>query len=181
MQDPNTNLIVLSGGPGAGKTTLLQILQQRGFACVPEEARQIIQEQVKSGGTALPWQNTTTYIELMLARSISSFLEHENASQLTFFDRGIPDTLAYAHIIQLPETLPIQRACNQHRYAPTVFLAPPWEAIYETDTERWQSFDESVSIFQEIVKVYQACGYTPVLLPLCGPEERADFVLSCLT
>ena len=47
-------LVVVSGGPGAGKTTLLLELERRGFCCVPEVARQIIQEQVRDEGDALP-------------------------------------------------------------------------------------------------------------------------------
>jgi predicted ATPase len=50
----NPNLFVVSGGPGSGKTTVLQELARRGFPFAPEVARQIIQEQVHSGGTALP-------------------------------------------------------------------------------------------------------------------------------
>ena len=169
MQTPNPNLIVISGGPGAGKTTLLHTLQNRGYACVPEVARQIIQEQRSIGGHALPWSDTTAYTELMLDRSISSFLEHENGRRLTFFDRGLPDTLAYAHIIHLPDPLPIEQACSQHRYAEP--------AIYENDTERTQTFSEAIAVFEEIVNVYISCGYHPIFLPQCGPEERADFVL----
>jgi predicted ATPase len=177
MQTPNPNLIVISGGPGGGKTTLLQTLQNRGYACVPEVARRIIQEQRSTGGHALPWDDTTAYIKLMLDRSISSFPEHKAAAQLTFFDRGIPDTLCYAHIIQLPKARHIEEACNQYQYAATVFLAPPWPAIYENDTERTQTFSEAIAVFEEIVNVYRSCGYDPVFLPQCGPEERADFVL----
>ena len=41
--DPQ-NLFIITGGPGAGKTTVLTELQRLGFTCVPEVARQIIQE-----------------------------------------------------------------------------------------------------------------------------------------
>jgi len=51
----NDNLIVVSGGPGSGKTTVLHELAARGFPFAPEVARQIIQEQMQSGGVALPW------------------------------------------------------------------------------------------------------------------------------
>ena len=52
----NPNLFVISGGPGSGKTTVLQELAGRGFPFAREVARLIIQEQVQSGGTALPWE-----------------------------------------------------------------------------------------------------------------------------
>jgi len=46
----NPKLFVVSGGPGAGKTTTLLELAKLGFPFAPEVARQIIQEQMQSGG-----------------------------------------------------------------------------------------------------------------------------------
>jgi len=175
----NKNLIAISGAPGAGKTTLLDVLQSRGYLCVPEVARRIIQEQMQSGGNALPWQDTTAYIHLMLQDSIASFLQHQHAKHPTFFDRGLPDTLGYAQIIQLPDQSAIEEACNLHRYA-KVFLAPPWREIYTTDTERKQTFDEALFSFDQASKAYTRCGYDPILLPLTTPNDRADFVHSHL-
>jgi predicted ATPase len=179
MHTTNKNLIAISGAPGAGKTTLLDILQSRGYACVPEVARRIIQEQMQSGGNALPWQDTTAYINLMLEGSIASFLQHQHAQHPTFFDRGLPDTLGYAQIIELPNQRIIEDACELHRYA-KVFLAPPWRAIYATDTERKQTFEEALFSFEQAMKAYTRCGYDPILLPLTTPNDRADFVESHL-
>src|ERR1700677_5125557 len=156
----NKNLIAISGAPGAGKTTLLDILQSRGSACVPEVARHIIQEQMRSSGNFLPWQDTTTYITLMLEGSIASYLDHKNAQHPTFFDRGLPDTLGYAQIIRLPDQSAIEEACAHHRYS-KVFLAPPWRAIYTTDTERKQTFDEALYSFDQARNAYIRCGYDP--------------------
>ena len=103
---------------------------------VPEVARQIIQEQVESGGTALPWRDREAYIFLMLQQSIESYLTHTPASRPMFSDRGIPDTLCYAQLISFSDEGFILEACRQYRYGPVVFLAPPWREIYETDSER---------------------------------------------
>jgi predicted ATPase len=172
------NLYVLTGGPGAGKTTVLTELQGRGFPCVPEVARQLIQEQTQTGGNALPWGNTARYSQQMLERSISSFQETP-ASQVAFCDRGIPDTLAYCRLIGHSDTEAMVASLT-YRYARKVFLAPPWRAIYATDTERTQSFEEAVRTCNLIAEVYAECGYELVELPLASARERTEFILEYL-
>ena len=97
-----SRLVVISGGPGAGKTTVLLELERRGFRCAGEVARQIIQEQARDGGDALPWGDRERYCMLMLERSIASYRDHAALNGTTFFDRGIPDTLCYARLIGSP-------------------------------------------------------------------------------
>jgi predicted ATPase len=181
MHNPNPNLIAITGAPGAGKTSLLSVLANRGYACVPEVARQIIQEQQAAGGNALPWSDTTAYLGLMLTRSVDSYLQHQHAHRPTFFDRGLPDSLGYARLICAPNEHEVKAACDRYRYASIVFAATPWHAIYATDDQRKQTFDEAITSFQHVLEAYHACGYRTVLLPEATPEERADFVLSYLS
>jgi predicted ATPase len=178
MNDPH--LIVITGGPGSGKTTLLLELEKRGFRCAPEVARQIIQEQVRDGGSALPWADRELYTRLMLERSIQSYREHSAALRTTFCDRGVPDSLTYARLINLADERFLRGACDQYRYARRVFIAPPWQEIYATDTERKQDFAEAEGTFELLSQVYEECGYEPVELPKSSAAERADFILNQL-
>ncbi len=50
------NFYVISGGPGVGKRTLLKELQKKGYTIVPEVARDLIKEQQRTRGEALPWK-----------------------------------------------------------------------------------------------------------------------------
>jgi len=152
-------------------------LARRGFPFASEVARQIIQEQIQAGGTALPWGDREAYTRLMLQRSIESYLEHTPAPQPMFSDRGIPDTLCYARLIGLRDDGFIQDACCRFRYAPLVFLAPPWREIYETDNERKQDFAEAERTFDQMAEVYRECGYALSELPKATPAARATFIL----
>lgn len=177
MRLTNPNLYVVSGGPGSGKTTLLNELATLGLPHLPEVARQIIQEQVQAGGTALPWHDRAAFTELMLQRSIESYLRQPSVSTPVFSDRGIPDTLGYARLIGLRDTAAIEDACERYRYAPLVFLAPPWKEIYSTDSERKQDFAEAERTFEVISQVYRELGYDLRELPKLHPHARADYVL----
>ncbi len=180
MEITNPNFYIISGGPGSGKTTLLAELSKLGFSHAPEVARKIIQEQVQTGGFALPWANREAYTRLMLQRSIDSYFQYTSTREPMFADRGLPDTLGYARLVGLTnESLlqAIHAACMQYRYASLVFLAPPWKEIYKTDDERKQDFEEAERTFDQIVDVYQSCGYSPALLPKLSPPDRAQFIL----
>jgi len=177
MRLTNPNLYVVSGGPGSGKTTLLTELTTLGLPHLPEVARQVIQEQVQAGGTALPWDDRAAYTDLMLQRSIESYLRQPALSTPMLSDRGIPDTLGYARLIGLPNTDAIEQACERYRYAPLVFLTPPWKEIYSTDSERRQNFAEAERTFDVIAQVYRELGYQLCELPKLPPRPRAHFVL----
>jgi predicted ATPase len=175
----NNLLFVITGGPGAGKTTVLHELTRRGFACVPEVARQIIREQMGSNGDALPWGNTARYAELMMERSVARYRENLGCREPRFLDRGIPDTLCYAGIIGLDANaiVSMRQTCETYRYNQRAIITPPWEQIYTTDGERKQTFAEAVDVYGRMAETYRDCGYELIQLPKISPRERADFIL----
>ncbi len=169
-------LIAISGGPGAGKSTLLEALRQRGYAGADEVSRPLIQEQVALGSTLVPWQDLAGFAEIALERML---VQHEQARQrggLTFFDRGLPDLIAYLEVGGRPVPAACYRAAAQHPYHAEVLLAPPWPAIYVNDTERWQTFAEAVALYRALRRTYQRLGYRLRDLPLTPVAERVVFV-----
>lgn len=174
------NYYILTGGPGSGKTTLIEALAQSGYSCIPEVAREIISEQIRDNGSALPWQDYVLYTEIMLERSVLSYTETAKkhiTNQPVFFDRGIPDTLCYAELTKQPITEKMTSHAQEYRYNHNVFILPPWEAIYHTDAERKQSWKEAVATYQQMVQTYHQHGYTIIEVPHDTVENRVAFIL----
>ena len=174
------NFYIITGGPGVGKTTLLDELKGRGYRYVPEVARNIIKEQVAMGGDALPWADTRKYSDMMLARSVDDFIKYSPEKGLLFFDRGIPDTYGYEVLMKFDIEKPLADAVSRYRYNPTVFILPPWQEIYETDSECKQDFREAVDTYNVMRRIYKESGYDPIDVPCLKVSQRADFVQEML-
>ena len=176
--------VVLTGGPGVGKTTLLQKLQKEGYRTVPEEARRIIQEQLANNSDGLPWKNKQYYATLMLIASNASFRNgiKENAQHkgYVFFDRGIPDTLAYIDMENLSIEDSLLAEAKAYRYHKKVFILPPWQEIYETDNERKQTWEEAEATFHRMKSVYERLGYEVLEVPKTTVEQRYQFICESL-
>ncbi|XOK62465.1 AAA family ATPase [Paenibacillus elgii] len=173
------DFIVITGGPGAGKTTLLNELRRSGYPYVPEVAREIIQAEMSSDGDALPWKNAFKYRDHMLDRSIESYhtaLSNRMGHTL-FFDRGIPDTMAYSNLIHAPVLERLESAVQKYRYNKQVFILPPWKEIYQTDSERVQDFEEALATYHILFETYKQLDYELIVVPKLLVDQRAAFVL----
>lgn len=160
----NANYYIFTGGPGSGKSTVLNILENMGYMTVQEVARDIIRNQVRTNGDAVPWNNTVRYSRLMLLRSIVDFEEFIHMGKPCFFDRGIIDILGYARLIGIPITNGMVEAANKYRYNVKVFVFPFWKEIYVNDSERKQDIGEAERTFWALKKEYEKFGYNLLLM-----------------
>ncbi|MEH6703398.1 MAG: AAA family ATPase [Galbibacter orientalis] len=178
----NNNFYIITGGPGVGKTTLLEELKNRGYSIVPEIARELIKEEQSRNGNALPWKDKNLYKEVMFNRSINSFeqvyktLNISNKSPI-FFDRGFLDTICYAKLIQSEIDEQMELYAENWRYNENIFMLPPWQKIYETDTERKQEWTEAVLTYEKMCETYSSYGYNIVEIPKIAVRKRVDFIL----
>ncbi len=168
---------VLTGGPGSGKTTLIESLQKCGYSTMAEAGRAIIQDQVAIGGQALPWVNPLLFAETMLSWDMRSYHVAEQMNGLVFFDRGVVDVLGYLRLMDLQIPKHIQIAEQKFRYNRLVFIAPPWEEIFENDGERRQDFAEAIRTYEAVSSTYVEMGYDLVELPRSPVEDRMRFIL----
>ena len=167
---------IITGGPGFGKTTLIKELEKEGFNGSEELSRQFIQEQINSGGKLLPWVDRLGYSEVMLERGIKQYEETPN-NELWFFDRGIPDLIAYIIKDNLKVTEGYYEAARKYRYNQIVFLTPPWEEIYKNDPERKETFEGAEKIHDQIKRIYLSLRYICLDIPKKPVKERVKFIL----
>ena len=169
---------VISGAPGSGKTALLSTLARRGFRVVDEAARAILREP---GGMALRADDPLAFAKAMFAREMADLESVADDRRWTIFDRGLADSVGFLRLSGIAVPAEMARWPAQIRYSGPVFLAPAWARIYRGDAERIQDWDQAVASGEAVAAAWRDAGHNPIDLPQIAPEERADFVQSCLT
>ncbi|WP_253251937.1 AAA family ATPase [Janthinobacterium sp. GW458P] len=171
--------VVITGCSGAGKSTLLSELQRRGHTVIKEPGRRIVQEEMRTGGRALPWLDMSAFLHRVVEMALIDYAAAQCAEgRWVFFDRSIID--AAAALQALEGSLLLAQLGESHRYHPCVFLAPPWPDIYVKDAERRHNIDAALEEFDRLERAYPSLGYEVALLPRICIRERADFVLQAL-
>jgi len=177
MNKNETRFFVLTGGPGSGKSAVIEALHGAGYARAVEAGRSIIQDQLAIGGNGLPWKDPIHFAELMLSWDIRSYHIAEQSIGTVFFDRGVVDVIGYLRLLGLPVPKHMEDAATRFRYNRRVFIASPWEEIYQQDRERTQDFVEAVRTYEAMIAAYSEYGYELVKLPKITVEERMHFII----
>jgi predicted ATPase len=170
--------VVISGCSGGGKSTLLMELGRRGYAIVEEPGRRIVKQELRSGGSVLPWLDGIAFARRAIETALADRIAASQYGGWVFFDRGLIDAAAaLQHLTGEPA---LATFAAEHRYNHRVFIAPPWPELYATDTERRHSFDAAVAEYDRLVEAYPSLGYQLVMLPEVAIADRAAFVVNAL-
>jgi predicted ATPase len=170
------NLHILTGTPGTGKTTLIKTFQGMGIKCVQEPARPILTKQLEIDGPDLPSKSPLRFVRAMLRQMEQDLREASATEQVVFFDRGIPDLVAYAIRFNV-EHEEFEEVARVKKYNGRVFILPPWEEIFVNDELRKLPYEEALKFHNELVKSYQKLGYQLLEVPRLSVEKRAEFIL----
>ena len=173
----NDRLIVLSGCSGAGKSTIIAALAKRGFAVQPEAGREIVREQMQINGTALPWVDPGSFVELLVSRAMAQFNRAAQSPGPVFFDRGVVDGIAFLRFLGLAVPSHLARVAAMCRYAGRVFMTPPWRALFINEAERNKTFDQAVGEYDALIATYDQLGYQVVDIPRDAVAARVAFVI----
>ena len=170
--------VIVTGGPGVGKTALLAELSKMGYATVEDSARAIIAERVAKGLSSRP--DPFAFAQEILRRDIEKYVSQQSTSGWVFFDRALIDALGMLHETSLLSSAELNPTLAAYPFHPTVFVLPPWEAIYVNDAERDQSFANAVAVYGKVVQWYRSCGYQLNEVPHLPTAQRAEHVLRVL-
>jgi predicted ATPase len=170
-QSKHSRRFILAGTSGTGKTALLQGLSDCGFCCFQEPGRKILAAHLAGEGEGF----ARSFVNLMKDQFISDF-EAASSEPVSFYDRGLPDTVAYAIRFGV-DAEPFLAVARVHRYETPVFLAPLWPEIFEYDEWRRAPYDDYVRFHEHIVESYRQLGYPLIELPKQSVEYRVSFIM----
>jgi predicted ATPase len=171
------NFHVITGCSGGGKSSIIEALKAKEHVCVGEAGRQIVKEEVESGGNRTPWQDAVKFRDLLFARYKSLYEQFIDQTVPVFFDRGIPEVLSASRLLDTPISEEHWRAAKQYRYAHKVFVAPPWPELFQKDDERKHTLEDALKEYPLTLGAYRECGYELVELPRLPVADRVEFIL----
>src|SRR4030095_9748472 len=169
------NFLVITGGPGSGKSTILDSLSKLGYKFVGETARSIIKERISRGLTPRP--NPDEFARQIFDIDFHNYINNLDTNQPVFFDRSFLDSAAMIFETNKTDTLRVTEILNNYRFRKNVFIAPPWKEIYCNDSERDQTYEDSVEVYKMLYKWYELNNYILIQIPQSDIDSRIHFIL----
>ncbi|CAB4893524.1 MAG: AAA family ATPase [Actinobacteria bacterium] len=164
---------VITGGPSSGKTTVINRLHKMGMRVVPEQARAILDEEMVAGRSADDIRADGEWFQQqILERQLARESELEQG-ETVFFDRGVPDGLAYERFLNLIVDPALAAAARRASYR-RVFVLDPLPL--HDDGSRIEDDEDQRGIHDAIVATYAELGFDTVAVPGLPVDERVAFI-----
>ena len=168
-----TQWIVVTGPPSSGKTTLINMLAENGYIICPEVARELISHISEDKITEAHLDRDGLPLQREIL-AITLHREHDlNTHQQIFFDRGVPDSIAYFKYYGFPID-DVMRASQFRRYK-RIFYCQGLPVV--NDDIRQESNANAFEIGQLIINAYALLAYEPIILPITSVENRMQILL----
>lgn len=155
---------LLTGTWGTGKTTLLEQLDGL-FEIVPEHGRLLAREGLAP----------SEFCSQMLTLSLADHVAASQRDEVALFDRGIPDTWAYARHFGVGEE-PYRQAATAKRYRARAFFFPFWPEIYVNDALRRATPEQAQGFDALLRRTYEEAGYELIEVPRADVGVRMRFL-----
>ena len=169
----NSNWYVITGGPSSGKTAVLEELAKLDYLIYPEAARVFINQEMAKGkslkeirGDEAKFQKKVLEIKVEVEKTVPR-------DKIVFFDRAIPDSIAYYQISGLdPEE--VLKFCQEKKYRKIFFFE---QLPFENDYARVED-DRTIKKLDKLLKEsYQNLEYEVITIPAASVKERVKIIL----
>lgn len=170
--------ILITGGPGTGKTELIKGLENEGHNCEHEIVRKITEEAQKKGVDQFFLKDPIEFSKRLMTLRLDQFKKTQN-TKYTFFDRGVHEIIAYLNFLNIEFENKFFEQTKGIIYD-YVFILPPWKEIYKNDNARYESYEESVKIHEEICNIYKILNVNLITLDKTTVKKRIASILKSI-
>ena len=169
-----SNWYVITGGPSSGKTTVLEELAKLGYLIYPEAARIFIDKEIAKGKSLKEIRSDEAKFQREVLKMKIRVENSAPKDKIVFFDRAIPDSIAYYQIcgLNLKEVL---KFCQNKVYRKIFFLE---QLPFDQDYARIED-NETIKKLNKLLKEsYQDLGYEVINIPAMSVKERVQKILT---
>lgn len=168
------NWYVITGGPSSGKTTVLEELAKLGYVIYPEAARVFIDEEMAKGKSLKEIRGNEDEFQRKVLKTKIEVEKAAPQDKIVFFDRAIPDSIAYYQICGLnPEE--VLKFCQKKVYR-KIFLFE--QLPFDQDYARVEDEETIKKLNQLLKESYENLGYQVIDIPAVFVQERVKKILA---
>jgi len=168
-----SNWYVITGGPSSGKTSVVKELEKSGYKVYYEAARIFIDEEMLKGKSVKEIRSSEAEFQKKI---LEIKLETEKSApkdKIVFFDRAVPDSIAYYQICGLNPKEVIE-ICREKKYEKIFFL----ELLPSEDDYARVENSATVEKLNKLLKEsYLNLGYELIEIPVTAVKERVKMIL----
>ena len=171
-----TNWHIITGAPCSGKTSAIKEIEQRGIRVVHEVARAYIDRQLGQGlrldlikADILQFERHILHTKIRIEDSLTK-------TEPVFFDRGVPDSIAYYKLEGLDPAEPIEysRRTDYRR----IFFFERFDFL--KDGVRSENENIAARLNDLLLESYGQAGYNVIMVPVMSVKDRTQFVLEAI-
>lgn len=171
-----TNWHVITGAPCSGKTSVIKEIERRGIRVIHEVARGYIDRQLGKGLRLEQIKADVLQFERHILQEKIRIEDALTETEPVFFDRGVPDSIAYYHLEGLDPAEPLAYS-RRTRYRRVFFFER-----FDFSQDEVRSEDEllAAKLNGLLLEAYAQIGYDIIRVPVMPVADRTDLVLRAI-
>ena len=168
-----TNWHIITGAPCSGKTTVIKEIERRGIRVIHEVARAYIDRQLGKGLRLNQIKADLLQFERRILHAKIRIEDSLTATEPVFFDRGVPDSIAYYNLEGLDPAEPLKHSLRTG-YSRIYFFE---RFDFLKDGVRSEDAVIAARLNDLLLEAYERIGYDIIMVPVMPVKDRTDLIL----